>query len=106
MEELYCNRVKEILKKKGRVSAAWLHMASNVSAEILANAGFDVLVIDVEHSPVDYQTVFSMCQAMKGTNTVPFARAPWNDLIAIKRICDCGVMGIHIPYVRTVDEAR
>ena len=73
MEELYCNRVKEILKKKGRVSAAWLHMASNVSAEILANAGFDVLVIDVEHSPVDYQTVFSMCQAMKGTNTVPFA---------------------------------
>ncbi|MFQ9703913.1 MAG: hypothetical protein ACLR0U_20945 [Enterocloster clostridioformis] len=38
MEELYCNRVKEILKKKGRVSAAWLHMASNVSAEILANA--------------------------------------------------------------------
>ena len=50
MEELYYNRVKEILKKKGRVSAAWLHMASNVSAEILANAGFDVLVIDVEPS--------------------------------------------------------
>ena len=53
MAELYTNRVKKILKEKGRVSAAWLHLASNVSAEILANAGFDVLVIDAEHSPVD-----------------------------------------------------
>ena len=39
MEEFYNNRVKHILKKKGKVSAAWLHLASNVSAEILANAG-------------------------------------------------------------------
>ena len=106
MAELYTNRVKKILKEKGRVSAAWLHLASNVSAEILANAGFDVLVIDAEHSPVDYQTVLSMCQAMKGTDAVPFARAPWNDLIAIKRLYDCGVMGIHVPYVRTAEEAR
>ena len=106
MGELYYNRVKHILKKKGKVSAAWLHMASNVSAEIMANAGFDALVIDAEHSPVDYQTVLSMCQAMKGTETVPFARAPWNDLIALKKLYDCGVMGISVPYVTTAEEAR
>lgn len=106
MDELYYNRVKHILKEKGKVSAAWLHMASNVSAEIMANAGFDALVIDVEHSPVDYQTILSMCQAMKGTGCAPFARAPWNDLIALKRIYDCGVMGVSVPYVRTAEEAR
>ncbi len=106
MEELYYNRVKHILKEKGKVSAAWLHMASNISAEILANAGFDVLVIDAEHSPVDYQTILSMCQAIKGTGAVPFARVPWNDLIAIKKVYDCGVMGISVPYVRTAEEAR
>lgn len=106
MAELYTNRVKHILKNKGKVSAAWLHMASNVSAEIMANAGFDALVIDAEHSPVDYQTVLSMCQAIKGTGCVPFARVPWNDLIAIKRVYDCGVMGISVPYVRTAEEAR
>ena len=93
MAEEYYNEVKRRLKNKGKVSAAWLHMASNVSAEILANAGFDALVIDVEHSPVDYQTILSMCQAIKGTGALPFARAPWNDLIALKRISDCGVMG-------------
>lgn len=106
MDTLYTNPVKEKLKNKGKVAAAWLHLASNVSAEILANAGFDVLVIDAEHSPVDYQTVLAMCQAMKGTQAVPFARAPWNDLIAIKRLLDCGVMGIHVPYVNTKEEAQ
>ncbi len=106
MAEEYYNEVKRRLKNKGKVSAAWLHMASNVSAEILANAGFDALVIDVEHSPVDYQTILSMCQAIKGTGALPFARAPWNDLIALKRISDCGVMGISVPYVNTAEEAR
>lgn len=106
MNELYVNPVKEKLKNKGKVSAAWLHLASNISAEIMANAGFDVLVIDAEHSPVDYQTVLSMCQAIKGTGAIPVARAPWNDLISLKRLLDCGVMGIHVPYVNTAEEAR
>lgn len=106
MNELYTNPVKEKLKRKEKVSAAWLHLASSVSAEIMANAGFDVLVIDMEHSPVDYQTVLSMCQAIRGTGAIPFARAPWNDLISIKRLFDCGVMGMHVPYVNTKEEAQ
>ncbi len=105
MQELYHNEVKRKLKEKGKVSAAWLHMASSISAEIMANAGFDVLVIDVEHSPVDYQTVLSMCQAIKSTGAAPFARAPWNDLVALKRILDCGVTGVSVPYVNTKEEA-
>ena len=105
MNELYINRVKEELKNKGKVSAAWLQLCSNISAEIMANAGFDVLVIDAEHSPVDYKTILSMCQAMKGTDAVPFVRTPWNDLISLKRVFDCGVGGVHIPYVNTKEEA-
>ncbi|MCI8649441.1 MAG: hypothetical protein HFG20_04925 [Anaerotruncus sp.] len=105
MMNAYFNRVKAVLKAKGKVSGAWLHLASNISAEIMASAGFDVLVIDAEHSPVDYQTVLSMCQAIKGTGAVPFARAPWNDLIALKRLHDCGVAGVSVPYVNTKEEA-
>lgn len=106
MEELYFNNVKQRLKNKEKLSCAWLHMASNISAEILAKAGFDVLLIDGEHSPVDYQTMLSMCQAIKAGGSVPFARAPWNDLISLKKIWDCGVMGISIPYVSTRKEAE
>lgn len=105
MEELYFNEIKQKLKNKEKISCAWLHMASNISAEIMAMAGFDVLLIDMEHSPVDYQTMLSMCQAIKAAGSVPFARAPLNDLISLKKICDCGVMGISVPYVNTKSEA-
>lgn len=106
MNELYINKVKQKLKNKGKVSAAWLQLASNITAEIMANAGFDVLIIDVEHSPVDYQTILSICQAIKGTKTLPFARAPWNDMVALKRILDCGIMGVSVPYINTKKEAE
>lgn len=106
MSELYVNPIKHKLKNKEKVSAAWLQCSSNVTAEIMANAGFDVLMIDIEHSPVDYQTILSMCQAMKGTNCLPFCRAPWNDMVALKRISDCGVMGVSVPYVNTREEAQ
>ncbi len=104
--QTYHNSIKDKLKNKGKVSAAWLHMASNISAEIMANAGFDVLVIDAEHSPVDYQTVLGMCQAIKAAGAAPFARAPWNDLISLKRLHDCGITGVSVPYVRTKEEAE
>jgi 2-dehydro-3-deoxyglucarate aldolase/4-hydroxy-2-oxoheptanedioate aldolase len=32
------------------------------------------------------------------------ARAPWNDLVTIKRMLDCGLQGIHIPYVNNFEE--
>ena len=60
MSDLFVNPVKQKLKNKGQVSAAWLQLCSNISAEIMANAGFDVLVIDAEHSPVSYETIVSM----------------------------------------------
>ena len=105
MGELFSNPVKKILKKKGKVSAAWIQMGSNVATEIMANIGFDVLIVDMEHSTTDPRALVTLLQAMKGTNVIPFARAPWNDLVAIKRILDCGIMGLSIPSVSTYEEA-
>ena len=105
MSALLANPVKEKLKNGGKVSAAWIQTGSNVVAEIMADAGFDVLIVDMEHSTTDVRTLVTLLQAMKGTPVVPFARAPWNDLVEIKRILDCGIMGISIPYVNTYEEA-
>ncbi|HZK71900.1 MAG TPA: aldolase/citrate lyase family protein [Clostridia bacterium] len=100
------NTMAQKLRNKEPVSAAWAQLGSNLSAEILAEAGFDVLVIDMEHSPVHLQSLISMIQATKGTDCVPFIRAPWNDMVWIKQILDSGAYGIHIPYVSTREEAE
>lgn len=100
------NDIKKKLKNKGKVSAAWLQLGSNISAEVVANAGFDILYLDAEHSPIGFTDMISINQAIKGTGGIPFARAPWNDMVTLKRMLDTGLMGIHIPYVCTKAEAE
>mgnify|MGYP001815215134 FL=1 len=100
------NRVKRLLKN-GQVSAgAWLQLTSPMSAELMARAGFDWLIIDMEHAPGDYLNLAAQIQAMGATDCVPFVRAPWNDPVAIKRILDTGAMGVLIPYVNSGEQAR
>jgi len=98
------NRVKSLLKQGKTTAGAWLQMTSPFSAEILARAGFDWLIVDMEHSPGDFLNLVAQVQAMGATDCVPFVRAPWNDPVAIKRILDTGVMGVLIPYVNSGEE--
>ncbi len=98
--------VLEKLKRGEKVSAAWNQLGSNVSAEIIAEAGFDVIVIDMEHAHTTLPDVISMIQATKGTGCVPFVRIPWNDIVWCKQVLDTGAYGIHVPYVCTKEEAE
>lgn len=100
------NRVKTLLKAGKPTAGAWLQLTSTFSAEIMARAGFDWLIIDLEHAPGDFMNLAAQIQAMSGTEAVPFVRAPWNDAVTIKRILDTGVMGVLVPYVNSAAEAR
>lgn len=100
------SNVAERLRKCEKVSAAWAQLTSNMSAEILAEAGFDVIVPDMEHAPYTLQTLVSVLQAIKANDCFAMVRAPWNDAVLIKQILDCGAHGIHVPYVSTVEEAE
>ncbi len=93
------------LRAGEKLSAAWLQAGSAVTAEILAEAGFDILIVDLEHGPGDIATLVSQIQAMKGEPAVPFVRASWNDMVQIKRILDAGAYGLVVPYVCSAEEA-
>ena len=100
------NRVKRMLQEGKKTAGAWLQIASPITAEIMARAGFDWLLIDMEHGPTDILTLISLLQAMNGTAVTPLVRAPWNDFVVIKRILDAGVCGLLVPYVNTGEEAQ
>ena len=104
--EFMQNTLKARLKRKERTAGAWIHSCSPLAASVIAHAGFDFAVIDMEHSPLDFGTLPTLISAMNGTKCVPLVRAPWNDMVAIKRILDCGAYGIHLPFVSSVAEAR
>ncbi len=100
------NPVKHGVKEGKRFLAAWCQAASNITAEVMADSGLDILMVDCEHCPSSFETLLSQLQAMNGYRAVPFARAPWNDFVQIKKLLDTGVYGILVPYVETKEEAE
>jgi 2-dehydro-3-deoxyglucarate aldolase/4-hydroxy-2-oxoheptanedioate aldolase len=100
------NPVKQLLRQGKKAAGAWVQTGSPVTAEIMAGAGFDVILLDLEHAPGDSMTLVHICQALGGTGAVPMVRAAWNDFIQIKRILDAGAHGVLIPYVNTGKEAE
>jgi 4-hydroxy-2-oxoheptanedioate aldolase len=100
------NRFKEALRAGKPQIGLWGSIPSNYSAEVVAGAGFDWLLIDTEHTPADIETVLHMVQAVAAYPTEPVVRVPWNDMVTIKRMLDIGVQSILIPQVTTVEEAK
>ena len=84
----------------------WSSLASHVTVEVIAGAGFDWLLLDTEHSPNELPMVHGQLQAMVGGTAHPVVRPPWNDAVAIKRFLDVGVQSFLVPYVQDEAEAR
>lgn len=105
MTQVFENPVKQKLQAGQKTAGAWLQIGSSMTAEIISQAGFDWLMIDMEHAPVDFMTLVSQMPAMTGGAT-PLVRAPWNDFVTIKRILDAGAYGLLVPYVNTRQEAE
>ena len=84
----------------------WSSLSSNYSVEVIAGAGFDWILLDMEHSPNDLESLLAQLQAAAPYATHPVVRVPWNDMVAMKRILDVGAQSLLVPYVSTADEAR
>lgn len=84
----------------------WITLCSNFVADVTAPAGYDWALIDMEHSPNDYQSVLGQLQAYAASDTTAIVRVEWNDTVAVKRLLDLGAPGILFPMIQSVDEAE
>lgn len=84
----------------------WVSLGSNFAAEVIAPAGFDWALVDMEHAPNDLQSVLAQLQVFAGTSTTAIVRPDWNDTVLVKRLLDIGAPGLLFPMVQSVDEAR
>ena len=84
----------------------WNSLASAATVEVVAGAGFDWLLVDMEHSPNDLPLVHAQLQALAGQPaTAPVVRPPWNDMVVMKRLLDLGVQNFLVPCVQNAAEA-
>ncbi len=100
------NRLKA-LWQEDRAGLGILLTAPSVQVtQILARAGFDWLLVDLEHGPIDIATAHAMIAATQGTPVTPIARVAANVPWLAKPLLDAGAQGIVFPMVNTRAEAE
>jgi 4-hydroxy-2-oxoheptanedioate aldolase len=72
----------------------------------LANAGYDYVWIEMQHSPLTYGDVAKMIWACRGASAMPFIRVPDATESDIQKATDIGALGIIVPTVDTVEKAQ
>lgn len=84
----------------------WVTMLDPVATELLAGSGFDFLVADGEHGPLDTAHLVATLIASRAAGVPILARVGANEPVRIMHALDSGASGVVIPQVRTVADAE
>ena len=84
---------------------SWITLNHPSIAEIMADAGFDWLCVDLEHSVTDYYEAQQLIMAIQSKGIKAFVRVGDNNPRIIKRVLDAGADGIIVPSVNSKEDA-
>jgi len=102
------NPFKSWLGDKSRATplGTWLMAAAPATAEALGYGGFDFLVVDMEHVPVEFTDLAHILRAIGCTPADSVVRLAWNDQVLVKRALDAGARTVMLPFVQNAQEAQ
>lgn len=84
----------------------WISLCNNFAADVVASAGYDWVLLDMEHSPNEVGIALGQMQAFASGDTAQMVRPMWNDPVVVKRLLDCGASNLLFPMVQSAKEAE
>ncbi len=93
------NTLKQKLNQGKTAIGPFVGLPSPGIVETMGWMGFDFVVIDCEHGPMDYETAEHMIRAAELSNTTAILRIGLNEQQNIQRYMDAGAAGVMIPPV-------
>lgn len=99
------NPFKQSLKNGDVALGLWLGLANPYSTELLANAGYDWLLIDGEHAPNDVHSTLAQLQAIAPYRSQPVVRIIEGNVALVKQTLDLGAQTLLIPMIETAAQA-
>lgn len=99
------NAFKAAILERRLQRGIWCSMTDPVAAEMMATCGYDWMLFDCEHSPMDPIRVLPMLQAVAPHPVSALARPSCLNAAEIKRLLDIGTQTLVVPYVQNADEA-
>ncbi len=100
------NRMKSKLLAGEPAFGCSIMIPSPQMVEMVAHAGFDWVLIDLEHGTIDLETAELMIMASEASGITPIARPRSNAKADISSIMDRGAMGVQVPHVNSAEDAR
>jgi 4-hydroxy-2-oxoheptanedioate aldolase len=85
---------------------AWLNIASPHVAEIASRAGYEFIVIDLQHGMIAEAESRAMLQAIDAGGAKPVFRTPWKDVARLGKLLDMGADGLIVPMIDSVADTR
>jgi len=99
-------KLKSKLRANKLTIGTWLTIPHQSIVEILATAGFEWIVLDLEHAAIDYQAMQNIIGHIQGNGMEALVRVSKNEEVVIKRALDAGANGLIIPMIKTVEDAE
>jgi 2-dehydro-3-deoxyglucarate aldolase/4-hydroxy-2-oxoheptanedioate aldolase len=84
----------------------WVKIPAMEIVELVALAGFDFIVIDLEHALIGVESAYRLIGTALHTGVAPLVRLPGLDPGLAQRVLDAGAEGVMVPHVDTVEQAR
>jgi len=82
----------------------WQSLPNESIAEIFAKAGYEWIVIDLEHSTININQAEQLIRIIDLSGSKPFVRLSGHDASQIKRVLDAGAKGILAPMIESLDQ--
>ena len=98
--------LKSKIQSGDAAHGCWINMGSLVSAEIIGRAGFDWVLIDLEHGAGDASIMYNQLQVLGGLDTTPIVRIDDITRPNVQHILDAGASGIMFPQIQNEKEAE
>jgi len=84
----------------------WAGLGSPLAAELLGRAGFDWVVVDLEHGAATESELLAHLTAIEVTGAAALVRPQSGERLRVGRALDLGAAGIVVPRLDTADQAR
>ena len=85
---------------------SWVSLADPAVVELMALAGYDFALIDMEHSTLDFHIVENMIRTAEGSGITPLVRIGENSENWILNVMESGAHGVVVPHVIDREGAR
>jgi len=97
-------KIRHSLSQKKLSVGSWIQIPNSSVAEVMGQAGYDWVAVDMEHGAIDVHQLPDLFRALELGGTLPLVRLAQGEAKDCKLALDAGAGGVIVPMIESADE--